>query len=109
MTANATSPSYSGEIPNLGTADEYVNGAPDRETSAADISILGITVIDGTTQLKDGNTIKGARVCSIAAGASAALAGLRSEKVAVATALTASFFVAGMLSRTIKDVRLINI
>jgi S1-C subfamily serine protease len=96
MTTNATSPGYSAEIPDLGTSDDYVNGSHGANANATTISILGISVIDGTAQLKGGKTVRGVEICSIAAGGSGGAAGLRSEKVALSTALTAGFFAAGM-------------
>jgi hypothetical protein len=92
---NSAAPQVSKEIPDLGTADEYVNGAPGIDAYATGIALLGITVIDGTARLKDGRTVRGARVCSVSAGAGAT-AGLRDEEVGKAGLLTAGFLMAGV-------------
>lgn len=93
---NSPVPQVSKEIPHLGTADEYANGAPGIDAYVTGIAPLGITVIDGTARLKDGRTVRGARVCSVSSGAAGATAGLRDEQVGEAALLTAGFFMAGV-------------
>jgi hypothetical protein len=96
ISTDAIPPGYSREIPNLKTADEYVNGSAGTENELTGIELLGITVIIGTAQLKEGGTVQGVRVCSVMAGTSGAVAGLRGEEDGVAAVLTVGFFAASM-------------
>jgi S1-C subfamily serine protease len=96
VSAADTSQSDLANIPNLGTADDYVNGSQDADGGLSEIGLLGITVADGSARLKDGQTVQGVRVCSVTRGGAGANAGLRNQPVALKGALTVGFFAAGM-------------
>jgi S1-C subfamily serine protease len=97
LTAARTPPNSSEEIGDLGTLDEYVRGSPDSDSGGSEVTALGISVMDGTAQLKGTGQVKGVRIRSVLPGTAAAIAGLRGERVVVSSVLTAGFLVAGML------------
>ncbi|MBV8452397.1 MAG: PDZ domain-containing protein [Deltaproteobacteria bacterium] len=96
LTATRTPPNSSQEIGDLGTVDEYVRGSPDSASGASEVTALGISVMNGTTQLEGKRPIKGVRIRSVLPRTAAAIAGLRGEQAAVSAFLTAGFVVAGM-------------
>jgi S1-C subfamily serine protease len=96
MTNGVPSSSDSAEIPNLGTADDYVNGSQDVAGCQSEIRLLGITVTDGTARLEEGQTVQGVRVCSLTDGNAAAKAGLRGQQVVLKELLKGGFLAAGM-------------
>jgi S1-C subfamily serine protease len=93
-TADTSQSDYT-NIPNLGTADDYVNGSQDAD-GLSEIGLLGITVADGSAQLKNGQTVQGVRVCSVTRGGAGANAGLRNQQVVLKGVLTVGFFAAAM-------------
>ena len=95
LTTARTPPNSSDEIGDLGTLDEYVRGS-DSDSGASEVTVLGISVMNGTAQLKGTGQVRGVRIVSVLPGTAAAIAGVRGERVAASAVLTASFLVAGM-------------
>jgi S1-C subfamily serine protease len=93
LTAARTPPNSSEEIGDLGTLDEYVRGS---DSGASEVTVLGISVMNGTAQLKGTGQVRGVRILSVLPGTAAAIAGVRGERVAASAFLTAGFLVAGM-------------
>lgn len=96
LTAARIPPNSSQEIGDLGSLDEYVRGSPDSASGVSDVTALGISVMNGNAQLEGKGQIKGVLIHSVLPGTAAAIAGLRGERAAVSSFLTAGFLAAGM-------------
>jgi S1-C subfamily serine protease len=89
-------PNSQQDIRDLRTLDEYVKGSQEGDSGAIAVSMLGMSVMNGSADLDGHGLVRGVKIVSVMPGTPAAIAGMRSQHAAVASALTAGFFVAGL-------------
>jgi S1-C subfamily serine protease len=96
LAAPETPPNYPQHVPEVGSLDDYVNGSAQAASGDAMMSVLGMNVISGSAELEGWGQVRGIEVVSVQRGSVADSAGMQGEHSALATALTAGFFVAGI-------------